>query len=132
MAGLEREEALKLLGTVPWGRLAFSHQALPAIRPAHHLVDDGDIVIRMHEGAALLGRVVRSEVVAYQADEIDPGARTGWNVVVTGTATEVLDAVELARYQGLLTPWIRSKTGQVVRIRPEIVDGYRLVRAEGL
>jgi len=126
---LSRDAALKLLGTVQLGRVSFTDQALPAIRPVNHIVDEGDIVVRTHGGSALLGRALLSEVVAYEADEIDPATRTGWSVVVTGTATRVADAAELARYRRLLTPWIDAEMGQVVRIRPEIVSGYRLVRA---
>lgn len=97
MVVLSREEALKLLGTVPLGRVAFTDQALPAIRPVNHIVAEGDIIVRTHGGSALLGHALQSEVVAYEADEIDPATRTGWSVVATGTATRVADAAELAR-----------------------------------
>jgi len=81
MVELGRDEALKLLAEAPLGRVVFSHQALPAIRPVNHLVEpNGDIVIRTHTGAALLGRAARSEVVAYEADDLDPATRTGWSV----------------------------------------------------
>ena len=126
MVELSRDEALKLLGTVHLGRVAFTEQALPAIRPVNHLVDDGDIIVRTHGGSALLGRALQSEVVAYEADEIDAATRTGWSVVVTGTATRVTDRGALTRYQSLLMPWVGAEMGQVVRIRPEIVSGYRL------
>lgn len=36
---LDRSEALRLLGTVPLGRIVFTHQALPAIRPVNHVVE---------------------------------------------------------------------------------------------
>jgi nitroimidazol reductase NimA-like FMN-containing flavoprotein (pyridoxamine 5'-phosphate oxidase superfamily) len=127
MVELSRSEALKLLGTVQLGRVAFTEQALPAIRPVNHLVDEGDIIVRTHGGSALLGRALLSEVVAYEADEIDAATRTGWSVVVTGTATRVVEPGALARYQSLLMPWIDAEMGQVVRIQPEIVSGYRLV-----
>ncbi|MFI1336242.1 pyridoxamine 5'-phosphate oxidase family protein [Streptomyces sp. NPDC020845] len=104
-------------------------QALPAIRPVDHIMNKGDIIVRTHGGSELLGHALLSEVVAYEADEIDLETRTGWSVVVTGTATRVTDAQELARYQKQLTPWIDARMEQVVRIRPEIVSGYRLVRA---
>ncbi|WP_308314620.1 pyridoxamine 5'-phosphate oxidase family protein [Streptomyces gilvus] len=110
--------------------MAFTDQALPAIRPVNHLVDAGDIIVRTHGGSALLGRALQSEVVAYEADEIDPATRTGWSVVVTGTATRVNPGA-LARYESLLMPWIGKEMGQVVRIRPEIVSGYRLAQAQG-
>ncbi len=95
---LDRAQALALLAKAPFGRVVFSHQALPAIRPVNHLVEaGGDVVIRTHTGMALLGRAALSEVVAYEADDLDPDTRTGWSVVVTGTASLVSDPAELAR-----------------------------------
>ncbi|UIX34232.1 pyridoxamine 5'-phosphate oxidase family protein [Streptomyces sp. GQFP] len=130
MVELGRDEALKLLAEAPLGRVVFSHQALPAIRPVNHLVEDsGDIVIRTHTRAALLGRAALSEVVAYEADALDPATRTGWSVVVTGTASQVSDPAELDRYQAVLAPWVDTEMDHVVRIRADIVTGYRLVRA---
>ena len=70
----------------------------------------------------------RSEVVAYEADRLDFDTLTGWSVVVTGTATRVSDPVELARYRALLAPWVDTEMGHVIRIRAEIVTGYRLAR----
>ncbi len=130
MVELSHTEALRLLGTVQLGRVAFSEQALPAIRPVNHLVEGGDLIVRTHGGAALLGRALLSEVVAYEADEIDATTRTGWSVVVTGTATRVEDPDALARYHRLLMPWLDAESGQVIRIRPVIVTGYRVVGAE--
>ncbi|MGW7547136.1 pyridoxamine 5'-phosphate oxidase family protein [Streptomyces sp. NPDC054770] len=128
MVELGRDEALKLLAAAPLGRVVFSHQALPAIRPVNHLVEaNGDIVIRTHAGGALLGRAARSEVVAYEADALDPATRTGWSVVVTGAASPVTDPAECARYLTLLTPWVDTEMDHVLRIQADIVTGYRLV-----
>lgn len=129
MIELSGDESLALLGSVQLGRVAFTDQALPAIRPVNHLVDAGDIIVRTHGDSALLSRALQSEVVAYEADEIDPATRTGWSVVVTGTATRVVDPGALTRYQHLLMPWVDAEMGHVVRIRPEIVSGYRLLGA---
>ncbi|WP_405959638.1 pyridoxamine 5'-phosphate oxidase family protein [Streptomyces sp. NBC_00024] len=60
---------------------------------------------------ALLGRAALSEVVAYEADDLDPVTRTGWSVVVTGTASRVLDPAELTRYQAALTSWVEGGHG---------------------
>ncbi|WP_405974853.1 pyridoxamine 5'-phosphate oxidase family protein [Streptomyces sp. NBC_00988] len=128
MAVLRCNEALRLVGTVPLGRVAFTDRALPAIRPVNRLMDAGEIIVRTHGGSALLGRAPASEVVAYEADEIGPITRTSWSVVVTGTATRVADAGELARYQRPLVAWFDAAMGQVVRIQPEIVSGVRLTR----
>ncbi|WP_406391203.1 hypothetical protein [Streptomyces sp. NBC_00882] len=49
--------------------------------------------------------------------------------MVTGTASAVVDPAELARYQAALTPWVEGDIEHVVRIRADLVTGYRLVRA---
>lgn len=76
---------------------------------------------------ALLGRAALSEVVAYEADDLDPVTRTGWSVVVTGTASRVLDPAELTRYQAALTSWVEGDMDHAVWIRVDLVTGYRLV-----
>lgn len=43
-------EALRLLGTVGLGRIVFTRHALPAVRPVNHLLDDGDIIVRVQDG----------------------------------------------------------------------------------
>ncbi|MGW3497323.1 pyridoxamine 5'-phosphate oxidase family protein [Streptomyces sp. NPDC001020] len=127
MVELDRDEALKLLGTVQMGRVAFTDQALPAIRPVNHVVGgDGTIVIRTHTGSTLLGHSLASEVVAYEADRIDPVTRTGWSVVVTGVASRVTAPDDVAHYRRLLVPWVNAEMAHVVRIVPELVTGYRL------
>lgn len=128
MVQLSADQALELLAGAHVGRVVFSHHALPAIRPVNHIVEDGAVVIRSHAGAAILGPAGRGSVVAYQADRLDEERRTGWSVVVTGTASLVRDPEALARYGRLLTPWIASGTHHVVRISADIVTGFRIAR----
>ncbi|MGW7522053.1 pyridoxamine 5'-phosphate oxidase family protein [Streptomyces sp. NPDC054783] len=131
---LDSDEALRLLGSVSLGRIVFTRQALPTVRPVNHVLDDGDIVIRTHEGAALTSRARQAGapgvVVAYEADTIDPHTHLGWSVVVTGYAHLVTDPEELARYQGLLQPWVIQTMDYAVRIRPDLITGVRLTTAE--
>lgn len=126
MVNLGRAEALELLAGVPLGRVVFSHRALPAVRPVNHILDGGHIVIRTHSGAGILGPAAASGVVAYEADQLDLQARTGWSVIVTGTASLVRDADEIAAYHKALTPWIGAEMDHVIRISADIVTGYRL------
>jgi hypothetical protein len=121
---LSREESLGRLSGVSFGRIVFTRHALPAIRAVNHLVDNGTVVIRTHLGAAILTSI--GTVVAYEADEIDPVEHTGWSVIVTGVAMRVRDAGETTRYEGLLRPWVDGSLDEIIRIRPEIVTGYRL------
>jgi hypothetical protein len=128
-------EALTLLAGVPLGRIVFTDHALPAVRPASHVVDEGQIVVRTHDGSPVLAHDTsavpargRDEdtVIAYQADSVDVGDRTGWSVVITGTATLVTDPARIARYADTLPPWTAAEGG-LIRLRPGIVAGYRLV-----
>ncbi|MGW2209675.1 pyridoxamine 5'-phosphate oxidase family protein [Streptomyces sp. NPDC001781] len=124
-------EALRLLAGVTLGRLVFTRQALPSVRPVSHVLDDGDIVIRTPEDATLTphgeGGDGRGVVVAYQADSIDAATHLGWSVVVVGYARLVTDAEEIARVRarlGTREPWHDAEL--VARIHPELITGFRL------
>ncbi|WP_432193203.1 pyridoxamine 5'-phosphate oxidase family protein [Streptomyces sp. bgisy027] len=130
---LDAAEAMRLLGSVSVGRIVFTRHALPTIRPVNHVLVDGDIVIRTHEGASLTAHTRRAGgegvVVAYEADAIDPDTHVGWSVVATGYARLVTDPEELARYQSLLRPWVQHTMDYAVRIRPDLLSGIRLTPA---
>lgn len=125
---LAAAESLALLGSVPLGRVVFTCRALPVVRPVNHIIDDGAIVIRSHEGAAIVSVTRQDEgvVVAYQADAIDPAEGRGWSVVATGLAHLVTDRGEVHRYQKLLRPWVAGQMDYVIRIRPDMITGFRL------
>lgn len=130
MTELDRADALRLLGSVSLGRIVFTQRALPAIRPVNHIVDGDDVVIRTHEGAALTA-VAQPDgfpgvVVAYEADVIDPDTHLGWSVVVTGYAHLITAPEELARYQAMLCPWVDRAMDYAVRIKSDVVTGFRL------
>jgi hypothetical protein len=124
LAELTRSESLRLLGGAPFGRIVYTIRALPAIVPVRHLVDDGMVVMRTHVGADCVGAVV-----AFQADDIDTVAESGWSVTVTGVARRVVDAEETSRYESELEPFVDMPNVEVIRIYPEIVAGYELVTA---
>ncbi|WP_208614885.1 pyridoxamine 5'-phosphate oxidase family protein [Streptomyces caeruleatus] len=132
---LDSAEALRLLGSVSFGRIVFTQHALPTVRPVNHVLDDGDIVIRTHEGASLTSRARQAGapgvVVAYEADAIDPDKHIGWSVVVTGYARLVTDARDLARCQNMLQPWVGRAMDYAVRIRPDLVTGVLLAPFDG-
>ncbi|WP_030345960.1 pyridoxamine 5'-phosphate oxidase family protein [Streptomyces sp. NRRL S-1022] len=136
LVDLDPVEALRLLGSVSLGRIVFTRQALPTVRPVNHVLDRGDIVIRTHEGAALTAHAEEARgtgvVVAYEADAVDPAGHLGWSVVVTGYARLVTDPAELDRIRELLQPWVPMQgMDQAVRIRPEVVSGVRLRAPDG-
>jgi Pyridoxamine 5'-phosphate oxidase len=123
---LPRSESLRLLASVPVGRLVFTHQALPAIRPVNHIVDDDKIVIGLTSGSAIAGSAGQDgTVVAYEADSLDLETRQGWTVIVVGIAR--LESEAAARqYRDELHPWLAGAMTDIISISSEIVTGYRL------
>ncbi len=129
---LTREEALRLLGTAPLGRVVFTHRALPAIRPVNHIVD-GELVIFQTGSSAAITTAVDGigTIVAFEADAIDPVRQVGWSVVVVGGARLLCDAAEIARYLAVLRPWAAGAKDDIIAIRANLVTGFRLVEADG-
>ncbi|MFJ9943271.1 pyridoxamine 5'-phosphate oxidase family protein [Streptomyces erythrochromogenes] len=129
---LDRSEALRLMGTVPLGRIVFTHQALPAIRPVNHVVEGEDVIIRLDEGASRASLVATPGtpgiVLAYEADAIDPATHLGWSVVVIGCAELVENRNDAERFEALLDPWTNQSMAGVLRIRAVLVTGFRLGR----
>lgn len=125
---ISEAEAMRLLATAPYGRVVFTRDALPAIRPVNHLVENGLIIVRTRLTSRLTvpAQANQKVVVAYQADDIDPVQHTGWSVVVTGIACTVGEPDRITRYDALLPPWADRATDVLVQIEPSIVNGIRL------
>jgi hypothetical protein len=125
---LTETESLALLGSVPLGRIVYTLRALPTVRPVSHILDEGKIVIRSHLGTAISAQAGASNgvVVAYEADDLDPVERLGWSVSVTGTARIVRDAGQVARYRDRLDPWVTGEPDDIIAIRPELINGFRI------
>jgi hypothetical protein len=118
---------MRLLGSVPIGRVIFSQRALPAVRPVNHLVDGDQIIFRASLGSAISDQAGLDDgtVVAYQGDMIDSAARTGWSVVVIGRARRIPD--KSGRYQLAPHSWLSGTLEDLIAIHAEIVTGFRLV-----
>jgi hypothetical protein len=68
--------------------------------------------------------------VVYEADQIDPRTRTGWNVTVTGLARIVENPALIARYQQALKPWAAGPKNTVIGIDADIATGFELTEAD--
>jgi uncharacterized protein len=124
---LERDECLRLLGTAMLGRIGVSSGALPTVLPVNFRFDGRRILFRTGVGTKL-DAATQNAVVAFEVDEIDPLAHTGWSVVVRGVARELTDPHELAEAQRPpLARWAPGADHRVVAIQPEIVSGRRIV-----
>ncbi|TJZ96537.1 pyridoxamine 5'-phosphate oxidase family protein [Actinacidiphila oryziradicis] len=116
-----------LLALAPIGRIVYTQQALPAVLPVNFWLDrDFSIVLRT-SAASRMARAVDNAVVAFEVDQFDEAAHTGWSVVVTGRATLVTDPGERKR---LRDSGVRSWTAPVeevfITVAPELVTGRAL------
>ena len=113
-----------------YGRVVFTRDPLPAIRPVNRLMDAGRVIVRTRLTAkvsiAARSHNSASVVVAYEADDLDPQRRLGWSVVA-GVATAVTDPKHVARYKRLLQSWVNLPMHTVIAIEPHIVTGIRIV-----
>ena len=126
MKQLGRDECLRLMASVPVGRIIYTRQALPAVELVNFAVDDGDIIIKTdHSGK--LAAATRGAVVAFEADRLDTERRVGWSVTVVGQSQEVTDPDEFGRLEQIgLSTWAPGDREHFIRIRPGILTGRRL------
>jgi nitroimidazol reductase NimA-like FMN-containing flavoprotein (pyridoxamine 5'-phosphate oxidase superfamily) len=128
---LEENACLELLKGHHFGRVAFVDQAgPPVIMPVNYLMHGETVVFRIDPNSKL-GRAVQSVAAAFEIDGIDERERTGWSVVVSGRAEEVVDPKELDELrQTPLQPWAPGDRSQYVRITAELVTGRCISVAE--
>jgi nitroimidazol reductase NimA-like FMN-containing flavoprotein (pyridoxamine 5'-phosphate oxidase superfamily) len=119
-------EALHLLGTQEVGRLVYTRRALPAVTPVNFALRDGAIWI-WTASASSMWQAVRGAVVAFEVDELDCVACSGWSVVVLGVAELVRDPglIENALVDGP-EPWVTGRKEHLLRIPLTQVSGRRL------
>ena len=122
-------ESMRLLASVPLGRIVFTARALPDVRPVSHLVLDDRVIVRADSGVAITSalRAEPGTVVAYEADAIDPVDHLGWSVTVVGVAHQVTDPVAADAFRRALRHWADGANDQVISISPGTVTGFRLV-----
>ncbi|MEU6538529.1 pyridoxamine 5'-phosphate oxidase family protein [Streptomyces sp. NPDC047000] len=137
---LDREECLRLLAKVPVGRVVYTRQALPAVLPVNFCLDaseaarapgpphapDTCVVLCTSPGSGLV-RAIDGVVVAFEADDFDGAARSGWSVVVTGRAGVVTDPAEHERLlQDGPKTWMPLEEIRFLRIEATLVTGREI------
>lgn len=124
---LDRQECLRLLAKVAVGRIVYTRQALPAVLPVNFCLDRDGAVLLTTSASSQLVSAIDGAVVAFEADEVDAAAHSGWSVVITGEATLVTDPAEHARLlRAGPRSWVPAPHEVFVRIEPELVTGCGL------
>ncbi|GHF33617.1 pyridoxamine 5'-phosphate oxidase family protein [Streptomyces fumanus] len=125
---LDRQESLRRLARAAVGRIVHTRDALPAVLPVNFLLaEDGAVLLRTSASSELV-RAVDGAVVAFEADEVDVAAQSGWSVVVTGPASVVTDPDEHAHLVRTgPRSWVPWPVEVFIRIEADLVTGRELV-----
>jgi nitroimidazol reductase NimA-like FMN-containing flavoprotein (pyridoxamine 5'-phosphate oxidase superfamily) len=129
-AGLEilpYDECLRLINTVPVGRVSFLADGEIVVLPVNHVMDGHDPVFRTARGSKL-SAAEGQDVVAFEADGYEELTRTGWSVLVNGRAHAIYEEPEIQRLSRLgLHPWVGAADRPFwIRIRPASISGRRI------
>lgn len=123
ITGLDRETCLHLLGTQSVGRLALTDSSGPDVMPVNYVLDGEDVLIATTTYGAI-ARGATGRRVAFEADHTDPATRSGWSVVVRGTAhpAELFEPMATSP-----VAWADGPRSHVLRIRPATITGRQVV-----
>ena len=126
-AGLEIlpfDECLRLLASVPVGRVGFFADGEIVLLPVNHVVEGHDVVFRTAHGSKL-SAIEGQHLAAFEADHYNEQTRSGWSVLVSGRA-EMVDAeadIQRLSRRGL-HPWASAIQRPFwIRIWPTSVTG---------
>jgi uncharacterized protein len=130
-AGLEilpLDECLRLLASVPVGRVGFVADGEVVVLPVNHVVDGQDVIFRTSHGAKL-SAVEGQNRAAFEADHYNEQTRSGRSVLVNGRAEVVDTEADIERLSLSLSrlgvyPWVTAvRHPYWLRIRPTSVSG---------
>jgi uncharacterized protein len=124
---LSVHECWRYLRSSSVGRLAVTGTAGPEIFPVNYLPEDGTLIFRTGPGtkmSALLG----GDLVALEADGLNPYGTIAWSVVVKGRPEAVPeDDPSQDTAEQSLTPWEPGAKDYIFRITPTDVTGRKFV-----
>jgi nitroimidazol reductase NimA-like FMN-containing flavoprotein (pyridoxamine 5'-phosphate oxidase superfamily) len=127
---LPPDRCWELLGQKTVGRLAVSITNHPDIFPVNYRVSGEKIVIKTAEGQKLAAAVLGTSV-AFEVDALDDATRTGWSIVVKGTAEEPRRLEDYLSAEDLdIEPWAQGNKSRYIVIVPSRVTGREIPLTE--
>ncbi|MFC0429756.1 pyridoxamine 5'-phosphate oxidase family protein [Kutzneria buriramensis] len=126
LTALDEAECLRLLASVPLGRIAVTDRAMPSVLPVYFLLRGRAVLLRV-SGAGRLAAATRAAVVAFEADEMGPTG--GWSVLGIGRTRSVRPD-ERAAASGLRR-WGSGDQDRFVAVGLEVLTGRRLPPPSG-
>jgi hypothetical protein len=122
LAPLGKDECLRLVGSVPFGRIVFTSRAMPAMRLVRHARFGEQIVIPDSPDLGITADKPGT-VVAYETDLIGPGQQPAWTVLAIGRARRVSAGELPARQLEQLSSWPDGAPDKVIMITADLVTG---------
>jgi nitroimidazol reductase NimA-like FMN-containing flavoprotein (pyridoxamine 5'-phosphate oxidase superfamily) len=129
---LDEAECLRLISAGGVGRIGYTGRFGPTVLPVNYALHEGTIVFRTGQHSPL-GEDLRTGIehaeskVAFEIDELSPGAREGWSVLVQGSAHLVDSEAERSSVVGLgVEPWAGGEKELFVRVLPTRITGRRI------
>ena len=128
LASLVAYDCWALLEHAEIARVAWSGPGGVAMVPVNYRVLDGALWFRVHPDSTL-AREAGGQRVVVEVDEVDRATRSGWSVVVAGSAEPIdyLDAPEMVVDMRI---WPAQVPGLFVRVDPVEISGRRLFGAD--
>ena len=123
---LTPDECERLLSTHAVGRVAWNGPAEPTVLPVNFIVVDGEIWFRTTAHSSL-SRQIDDLPISFQVDDVDEFTRSGWSVLVRGTARIVYDAARVPRTWPGLETWPAGAHALHVVVEPREITGRRLL-----
>jgi hypothetical protein len=120
------DECWTLLETGPVGRLAWAGAGGPTVLPVNFTVANRRIVFRTSPYSSV-ARECDDLAVAFEVDDVDPFTRSGWSVLVRGTARLAYDETLVPAESKDLEVWAEGRRALHVVIEPRELTGRRLL-----
>jgi uncharacterized protein len=122
------DECLRRLAASQIGRLAVVVDHYPQVFCVNYRFDEGVIVFRCGEETNV--HAADHQHVGFEVDAIDYATRTGWTVLVQGTADDITDrhedpSADHARRLDV-EPWTPGAHPRIIRIIPAEITGREL------
>ena len=129
---LDEAECLRLIASGGIGRIGYSGRYGPTVMPVNYQLYDGTIVFRTTPDSAtdedLRTGIANAEYkVAFEIDDFDSAARTGWSVLIQGSAHHVESEDErVSMVDAGVDPWPGGGRDLFMRITPSRITGRRV------
>jgi nitroimidazol reductase NimA-like FMN-containing flavoprotein (pyridoxamine 5'-phosphate oxidase superfamily) len=131
---LDEAESLRLIAPGGIGRIGYTGRYGPTVLPVNYQLYEGTIVFRTAQDSAtdedLRTGIAHAEYkVAFEIDDFDNAARTGWSVLIQGSAHHVESEAERASVAAAgVDPWPGGDRELFLRITPSRITGRRLLQ----